>query len=362
MTKLAKTLLIIAVCLVLVGFGVGLYGWIDLRTNPRYANTDGAGRFASFDSQGTMYLREGLEFEREFTEEISDLRISNSLSEMHIYKSPDNVLRVQAKGFREDEIITTVENGRFTFDTATSRNGFHLLNLGGLLRVGFDSKGRPMVEFGGPQVWNDMEVNLYLPAKFYDEIELNTGVGEVECSMPLEARIISLEADVGAGEFEKLRASAELTINTGVGAVWIGEAAGENVYITSAVGDVEIDSLTAHRSAQMDCQVGRTQVKSALLNNATIHADVGEFSIAGQLLGNTYISQGVGNIELAMKDSIDNYCVRYARGIGDFSAYADGKTTRWSGVGDDVYYLGNEAAANTIEIDGGLGQIDIFFR
>ena len=79
---------------------------------------------------------------------------------------------------------------------------------------------------------------------------------------------------------------------------------------------------------------------------------VGNLTLTSYLLGTNDISAGIGSIELNLIGTYDEYRILANKGIG--SIKLDGNS-----IDSDTYYgTGN----NQINIDGGVGSIDIHFK
>lgn len=79
---------------------------------------------------------------------------------------------------------------------------------------------------------------------------------------------------------------------------------------------------------------------------------VGELNLTSELSGKSSIDYGVGETNLVLIGTADDYRIELDKGIGE--ATLDGIK-----MGDDsVYGAGN----NTIEIDGGVGELKIIFK
>ena len=141
-------------------------------------------------------------------------------------------------------------------------------------------------------------------------------------------------------------------ISTGAGSVRIDELLSNKLNIDLGAGELNAKRLDALFSAEIDGGAGSVTINGGKLNNADIDMGVGEFNLTSELTGKSSIDYGVGETNLVLIGTADDYRIELDKGIGE--ATLDG-----SKMGDDsVYGAGN----NTIEIDGGVGELKIIFK
>ena len=141
-------------------------------------------------------------------------------------------------------------------------------------------------------------------------------------------------------------------ISTGAGSVTIDELSSNILDIDIGAGELNAQRLDALYKSEIDGGAGSITINGGRLNNADIDVGVGELNLCGELLGKSSIDYGVGETNLVLIGTADDYRIELDKGIGE--ATLDG-----SKMGDDsVYGAGN----NTIEIDGGVGELKIIFK
>lgn len=159
---------------------------------------------------------------------------------------------------------------------------------------------------------NNVTVILYIPEKFvFDDVAIETGAGEVE--------IDALSADV-------------LTLSLGA-------------------GEAEIKNLTANSRADIDGGAGELTINGGKLCNLTLDMGVGELTLKSRIEGKSSLNYGIGEAKLTLLGSREDYQIELDKGIGE--AKLDGESMK----DDSVYGAGK----NLIEIDGGIGEINIGF-
>lgn len=155
-------------------------------------------------------------------------------------------------------------------------------------------------------------VTLYIPEGFvFDQVNMETGAGQV--------KIDSLSADI-------------LSLSLGA-------------------GEVEIRELTANGRAKIEGGAGEMTIEGGLLHNLDLDMGVGELNLKSRLEGSSRLNFGVGEAELTLVGSREDYQIKLDKGICE--AKLEGKP-----MADDSVYGGGE---NQIEIDSGIGEIEIEF-
>ena len=88
------------------------------------------------------------------------------------------------------------------------------------------------------------------------------------------------------------------------------------------------------------------------MNNLDLDMGVGKLSLTSKLTGNNKIDSGVGAIDLSLIGSLEDYKISLDKGIG--KATISGEDMK-----DDYTY---GTGINKIDIDGGIGSINIDFK
>lgn len=144
----------------------------------------------------------------------------------------------------------------------------------------------------------------------------------------------------------------EAAINTGAGKIEIDKLSTKKLYFDLGAGNVIVDKLEVLDEAEIDGGTGKIEIKKGLINNLDLDMGVGNLTLTSYLLGTNDISAGIGSIELNLIGTYDEYRILANKGIG--SIKLDGNS-----IDSDTYYgTGN----NQINIDGGVGSIDIHFK
>ena len=141
-------------------------------------------------------------------------------------------------------------------------------------------------------------------------------------------------------------------ISTGAGSVTIDELSSNILDIDIGAGELNAQRLDASHKAEIDGGAGSITINGGRLNNADIDVGVGELNLTGELSGKSSIDYGVGETNIVLLGTDDDYKVKLDKGIGE-ATIDDIK------MSDDSIYGAGE---NYIEIDGGVGELNISFK
>lgn len=151
---------------------------------------------------------------------------------------------------------------------------------------------------------------------------------------------------------ENLDILNETKIETDAGKINIEHLSTQILDLELGAGDVYLENITVIKKAKIDGGVGKTELKYCTINNLEADLGMGEFVYNGSLTGKNEIDAGVGSINMNLSDLKDDYKINVDRGVGKIKIdnnVVEHKTT---------YGSGN----NYIEIDGGVGEININFE
>ena len=141
-------------------------------------------------------------------------------------------------------------------------------------------------------------------------------------------------------------------INAGAGSVKIDDLRANSLKIELGAGELKARRLDALDKAEIDGGAGSVTISGGHLNNADIDMGVGELNLTTELSGKSSIDYGVGETNLVLVGTDNDYKIELDKGIGE--AWLDGKK-----MSDDSVY---GAGKNFIEIDGGIGELNITFK
>jgi hypothetical protein len=140
-------------------------------------------------------------------------------------------------------------------------------------------------------------------------------------------------------------------ISAGAGSVTIDAILTNSLSVELGAGELKAERLDAIDNAEIDGGAGSVTINGGSLNNADIDMGVGELNLTSELGGKSSIDYGVGETNLVLIGQEDDYKIELDKGVGE--AQINGKK-----MSDDSVYGAGE---NFIEIDGGVGELNITF-
>lgn len=156
--------------------------------------------------------------------------------------------------------------------------------------------------------------------------------------------IIKLPSSIELDEFKLNAGAGKIEINTSITA--------SNIYLELGAGQVIIDNLVSTKKAKINGGAGEMIIKNSTLNNLDFDMGVGRAEITSAILGESDIEAGVGELEINIIGNEEDYELEVEKGIGRIEL--DGRNLS----NDSKYGKG----PNKIDIDGGVGKIDIKFK
>lgn len=143
-----------------------------------------------------------------------------------------------------------------------------------------------------------------------------------------------------------------VTINTGAGKVDIESLNSETLVFELGAGSSEIKQLNVTKNCEIQGGAGKISILSGNINNLNLDMGVGQTNLSVILTGNNEIDAGVGELNINLQNSKENYSIKPEKGLGNIKI--DGKEIS----NGKVYGKGK----NFIDVDGGVGNINISFN
>ena len=140
-------------------------------------------------------------------------------------------------------------------------------------------------------------------------------------------------------------------ISTGAGMVKVDTLSSQRLSLDLGAGEVDIGTLTANDRASINGGAGELRIDGGELADLDLNIGVGEADLESRLTGNCSIDYGVGELNLTLTGTPDDYCITLDKGVG--KATLDGAK-----MSEDIVYGNGETS---IEIDGGVGAMKIEF-
>lgn len=139
-----------------------------------------------------------------------------------------------------------------------------------------------------------------------------------------------------------------VAVDTGAGKLDINNLTTDNLYLDLGAGKVNINNMNVNKTAEIDGGAGEINIKTSVINNLDMDMGVGKLYLNAQLLGNTEIDSGVGNVDIDLIGTINDYKITLDKGIG--KSVIDDKSITNGTYGNGL---------NKISIDGGVGNINV---
>ncbi len=143
----------------------------------------------------------------------------------------------------------------------------------------------------------------------------------------------------------------DVKIDTGAGNVTIEGLKSDTLLISAGAGNVKGSDMTAEE-VKVDGGVGSVNLNHVNFNNVDFDCGVGSLNLDGYLSGKTEIDCGVGSVNLDITGKLDDYDLNIDSGVG---------TVRLNGKKVSGSYNKDNDALNSIEVDGGVGDVNIDF-
>lgn len=141
-------------------------------------------------------------------------------------------------------------------------------------------------------------------------------------------------------------------INAGAGKINIENLNTEKLSFELGAGETEIKNLNVSKNCNIEGGAGKVSILSGNINNLDLDMGVGETNLTLALTGNSEINAGIGALNISLDGNKEDYKIKTDKGLGFIKI--DGKKISES----EVYGNGK----NSIEVDGGIGNINIDFK
>ncbi|MGV8907149.1 MAG: DUF4097 family beta strand repeat-containing protein [Acetobacterium sp.] len=140
-------------------------------------------------------------------------------------------------------------------------------------------------------------------------------------------------------------------LEIGAGRGLINGLSAKELNITQGAGELVASNIQAD-SGSLSGGAGSVNFDNVKLNNFDIESGVGLVKISGQLTGKFKLDCGVGQTILNIKGNAQDYFINADQGLGPIKI---------NGLGIAENGTGPKNAANSLEINGGVGSVEINF-
>lgn len=144
----------------------------------------------------------------------------------------------------------------------------------------------------------------------------------------------------------------EVKMTAGAGKVAINSLCADKIDFEFGAGEVDIDYLTVNAEADIEGGAGALTINNGVVRDLDLDMGVGELIFASQVIDEGEFNLGVGNATITLFGDGDDYKVHVNKGVGE--AIVNGEKV------SDNSTIGK--GDNRIEIDGGVGEINVSFN
>ena len=143
-----------------------------------------------------------------------------------------------------------------------------------------------------------------------------------------------------------------VNIKTGAGRFTVDSLSAATIGFELGAGDVTISKLIAEKSANIEGGAGRITISNGAIKDLALKMGMGQLNLTAALTGDSELELGVGESNITLLGSKDDYELDIEKGIGNITV--DGKNVT------DFGSSGN--GANEVDIHGGVGVINVRFE
>ncbi len=144
----------------------------------------------------------------------------------------------------------------------------------------------------------------------------------------------------------------KLSIKTGAGRLSADTLSAEHLNLELGAGEVVIGTLTASASAEIEGGAGKITISQGSLKNLDLAMGVGRLELCAELLGESDLELGIGESNLTLLGTKEDYTVAIEKGIGSISF--DGESLSSNGR--------KGSGPSFVDVEGGVGAIRLNFQ
>lgn len=190
-----------------------------------------------------------------------------------------------------------------------------------------------------------------------EELVAATDNSEIEITEKGSVLEISERKKLGVFENDRLviitvpenKVFESVSISAGAGEMNIEALSAETLNMDLGAGDIVFDRIDISGSASINAAAGELIVRQGRINDLEMNLAVGDVNLKAELSGKTEIECAAGDIDIELNGEEADYSIEVDKGIS--SCKLNGKELK-----DDTRYGDGK---NIIEIDGGIGDIEI---
>lgn len=147
----------------------------------------------------------------------------------------------------------------------------------------------------------------------------------------------------------------EVSITMGAGHLGIKQLSTNVLDLELGAGNVDISNLTAITSVDIDGGAGDLSITESEITDLDLQMGVGKLTLSSDLIGNNQIDLGIGDSDIRLKGTPDDYRFDISKGVGE--VYFDGE--QYKSNSSDVTMHHDDIS--NLEINCGVGKVNIDF-
>ncbi len=128
----------------------------------------------------------------------------------------------------------------------------------------------------------------------------------------------------------------------------------DTLLLTVGAGNIIAEEFEVKERMDVDAGVGNVEIYGGSYQDVTVSCGMGNFSMEGTLGGSLNADCGMGNMELELEGDADAYNYDLSCGMGELKVNG----TKYSSIAGSQK-IQNEGAIGTIDLDCGMGNLDL---
>ena len=126
----------------------------------------------------------------------------------------------------------------------------------------------------------------------------------------------------------------------------------ENLSIETGAGSITLEELNITREASIESGIAKISVNGGTYNNLNVDSGIGGLVFNGRVTGECEINSGIGESDITVLGKKSDYSIDVEKGIGNITV-----------DGEKISELKtNDGKVGSIEINGGIGTINLNFK
>lgn len=175
-------------------------------------------------------------------------------------------------------------------------------------------------------------------------------------NLPPDVELSAITISRGVGDLDVKGVSAgRLAVTDGVGDLAMVNVRTNDLSLSGGVGDCTLTDLICVGDVDITRGMGDVElIRTDITGNLTVSGGTGDFDLEGSVKGDISIDVGVGDCDLELIGNRDDYYFTLNKGVGDIDIND-------VDISSKQKTYGKVGAPYTIDIQGGVGEVDVEF-